>query len=81
MMMVDPDAFDELVADGEHRVQRRLRVLEDHRNLPPPDVPHLVVALLQQVLPFQQNLPLHNPTAWPGHQSQQREGCHGLAAA
>jgi hypothetical protein len=67
MAMVNSNAFDELVADGEHRVQRRLRVLEDHRNPAPPDVPHLVVTLLQQILPFQHNLPLHNPTARPGH--------------
>ena len=32
---VQQDRLDELVADGQHRVQRRHRVLEDHRDLAP----------------------------------------------
>jgi hypothetical protein len=44
------DRLDQLVADREHRVQRRLRVLKDHRDATPADVPHLALRLLEQVL-------------------------------
>ena len=40
----------DLPADSQHRVQRRHRVLEDHRDLAPADSPQGTVALPDQVL-------------------------------
>ncbi len=38
-----------LYADGQHRIERGHRVLEDHRHLPPPDAAHLSRREFQQV--------------------------------
>lgn len=40
----------DLVADGEDRIERSHRLLEDHRDLIAPDFPHLPVRLLEQIL-------------------------------
>jgi hypothetical protein len=39
--LVQADRLDDLVADAVHRAERRHRLLEDQRDLRPPDRPHL----------------------------------------
>ena len=75
------DHFGQLVADGEHRVQRGLRVLQDHRDLAPPNLPHLPLALGKKILALQQYLALHGPGGFIGQQAHQRQGGDALAAA
>src|SRR6478752_2438347 len=59
-----PEVLDErlgeLVADLHQRVQRRHRVLEDHRHLPAPDVAHLLAAALADLLALEQHRALAN---------------------
>ena len=44
----------DLVADREHRVQRGLRVLQDHRDPAPAHPAHVALALRHEVLAFEQ---------------------------
>jgi len=55
------DGLDQLVADREHRVQRRLRVLQDHRDATTTDAPHLALRLLEQVLALQTDHTVDDP--------------------
>jgi len=71
-------AWGAMVADGKHRIQGGLGVLEDHRDAAPPYLSHLVLALVEQVLPLQQDFALHDTRPWPWHQAQQGQGRHGL---
>ena len=41
-LLVELDLLGDLVADAEHRVQARQRLLEDHRDVVAADLPHLV---------------------------------------
>src|SRR6266545_3699607 len=50
-----------LVVDGEERVERRHRILEDGRDPPPADPAHLGLAHLHQILASSSMLP---PTIW-----------------
>src|SRR4029453_12936717 len=63
-LVVDLERFDQLVANGKHRIQGGLGVLEDHRDTPPPYLSHLVLALVEQVLPLQQDFALHDTRRW-----------------
>src|SRR5262245_57412694 len=76
--VVDLERLDQLVADGKYRIQRSLGVLENHRDTTPPYLSHLVLALVEQVLPLQQDFALHDTRRWLRHQTQQGQGCHGL---
>src|SRR5262249_31941047 len=73
------DGFDQLVANGEHGVQGGLGMLENHRDAASPYLAHLVLTLVEQILPLQQDLALHNPGRWLRHQAEQRQGRHSLA--
>src|SRR5262249_43796678 len=44
-LMMDLERLDQLVANGKHRIQGGLGVLEDHRDTTPPYLAHLVFAL------------------------------------
>src|SRR5206468_8052623 len=72
---------DQLVADGEHRIERGLRVLEDHRDASAPNRPHLALGLLEEIVALEQDPAPDDPRRRPRHQSQQRERGHRLAAA
>ncbi len=74
------DGLAELAPDGEHRVQARHRVLEDHRDLPAPDVPHLLVGELDQVAIAEERAAGGHATR-PGQDPHQRQRGHALAAA
>ena len=51
----------DLVADRQHRVQRRHRVLEDHRHVAAADLAELLLRQLQQVLALEDRLALRDP--------------------
>ena len=70
----------DLKAGAEDRVERALRVLEDHRDIAPAYLADLVIGELQQVLVLEEDLAPHHPTRLR-HEAQQREGCHRLAAS
>jgi hypothetical protein len=67
--VVDANGLNQLIPDGEHRVQRGLWVLEDHGDFAPAHMAHLLVALLQQIFTVEPNLPLDNARRRLGNQS------------
>ena len=70
----------DLKAGAQDRVERALRVLEDHRDVAPAHLTDLVIGELEQVLVLEEHLAPHHPTRLR-HEAQQREGCHRLAAS
>jgi len=54
---VNPHRLDQLPADLELRVQRRQRVLEDHRDLVPADVAQLLLGGGQEVAAVEHDAP------------------------
>ena len=59
------DRLAQLVADAEHRIERGLRVLQDHRDPAAANLAHLTRRLAQQVLAVQQHLALDGACADP----------------
>jgi hypothetical protein len=55
---VDLEGFDDLVADGEHRVQGGLGVLENHADAVPADLLELGFGLVQQIFSLEVNSPV-----------------------
>ena len=77
-----PDAaarIRDLLADGVDRVQRRHRVLQDHRDLAAAVLAHFGFAELQQVDAFELDLAADDLAARLRHQAQQRQAGHRLA--
>ena len=72
------DRLRQLVADGEHRVQRRLRVLQDHRYLASPHLPHVRHPHPHDVVPVEQDAPPDDARGLR-QQAQQRQRRHALA--
>ena len=85
----EADRLDNLIPDGEHRVQRRHRLLEDHRDVSAAHLHQLVLGQPQQVARRRSRLSVeaeqHLPVAALGQvrrqQADDRQGGHGLAAA
>src|SRR5262249_28731351 len=75
------DGLDQLVADREHRIQRRLRVLQDHRDATTTDAPHLALCLVEQVLALQTDYALDDPRHRSRLKPQQGQRRHRLATA
>ena len=83
-VLVQPQPLGQLPPDGEDRVQRRHRLLEDHSDLVAPDRPHQVLRRLGKVDLGARALVEDQPT--PGnlatpelHQPHQRQRRHRLA--
>src|SRR5512132_663798 len=74
------ERFADLAADGEHRVQARHRVLEDHRDLAPPDLAQLGVGETQQVAASEHRRAVRDLSS-AREDAHQRERGHALAAA
>ena len=55
--LMQDQGFADLVGDRQHRVQRRHRVLEDHRDLAAADAPHRPLRELTQILAVVENFP------------------------
>ena len=67
---VQPDHLGDLPVHRHDGVEARHRVLEDHRDLPAADGAHLRLALPQQVLPLEEDLP------GPHHAGRRRDQAH-----
>ena len=71
----------DLHADREDRVERRHRLLEDHRDPIAAHRPHGFGVETKQVLPFEQHLARHDAPRRVRYQAQQRQRRHALAGA
>jgi hypothetical protein len=76
-----PDRLGQLLGDREDRVQRRHRLLEDHRDAPAPDAAQLGRRRGQQILALEQDASIRDPAGRIGNQAQHRQGGDALAAA
>ena len=55
---MDPQRFRDLLADPHHGVERRHRVLEDHRHLRAPELAHHVARCFSDLAPLEPDAPL-----------------------
>ena len=78
-VVVDPDDLGDLLADGVHRVERRHRVLEDHRDLAAPDLAQLLFRRQQQIVALPQDLPALDAARGLGDEPQDAHGGDGFA--
>ena len=79
--VMEPERFDDLVANREDRIQGRLRILQDHRDTTPSNVAHLGLALGDEILALEEYLPLDDAAGRLRQQTNEREARHRLAAA
>ena len=70
----------DLLADGEHRIERAHRLLEDHADLPAAHLAHLARADRQQIAALEAHL-ADDPALRARQQAQDRQAGDGLAAA
>src|SRR2546425_10861385 len=78
---VDLEPLRELAPDGEHRVQRGHRLLEDHRDLAAADPPHLLVGERQEVPALEADPARHDPAGGRRDEAHDGERADALAAA
>ena len=78
--VVGVEGLADLVTDPVHRVPGVHGALEDHRDVLPSPLAHLLGAEVQQVLAVEANL-TGDELGVGGQQAKQREGDRGLAAA
>ncbi len=77
---VDPQRLGDLLADGEHRVQRRQGLLEDHSDAAPADGLQGRVVSIEQVLAAEAHPASGDLSRRTGNKAQQGQGRHGLTA-
>ena len=70
-----------LLADGEHRVQRGHRLLEDHRDAVTANLADLVFVELEEVLALEEHLTGNDAAGRDRDQLEEGEGADALAAA
>ena len=75
---VQAQRFGDLAADRQHRIERRHRLLEDHRDAVAPNPPDTGVVERQQVLAFEQDTAILDPSRL-GNQPQDGERGDALA--
>src|SRR2546425_3941952 len=78
---VDLEPLRELAPDGEHRVERGHRLLEDHRDLAAADPPHLLVGERQEVPALEADPTRHDPTGGRRDEGHDGERADALSAA
>src|SRR5439155_941823 len=78
---VDLEPFGELAADGEHRVERGHRLLEDHRDLPAPHASHLLLGEREEIASLEHHLAADDLARRLRDEPHDREGADALAAA
>ena len=71
----------DLVADGQHRIERGHRLLEDHRDLVAAHVAHRLFVELQQIASVELDSAAGDAARRIGHQPHQGQRGHALAAA
>ncbi len=77
---VDDQRLGHLVADHHARVERRHRLLVDHRDVGPAQLAQLLLGAAAQLLAFEQDMPVRDKAVWP-EEVHDREGHRALAAA
>ena len=78
---MDLRGLGQLAADGEDGVERGHRLLEDHGDLAPADLAHLVFRKLEEIASLEEDAPAEDAAGGGGDQPHDAEGAHGLAAA
>ena len=78
--LMHPQRLADLAADGQHRIEARHRLLEDHRNVVTADGAHLGLGELQQILALEAD-GARDLARGLGDQPHQRHGGDRLAAA
>src|SRR5262245_23521714 len=79
--LVEAQGLRDLLAHREHGIERGHGLLEDHGDLLPPDLPHLVGGHVDEVLPAVDDLALHDLAGRLGDELHHAERRHRLAAA
>ena len=79
--VVGPDRLAELIADLQHRVQARHRVLEDHRHVPAADLPQLLLGQLDQVAALEDRLAAPHAARRLRDEAEQRHRADALPRA
>jgi hypothetical protein len=69
-----------LVSNGVDRVEGRHGILEDHSNLPAPNLPHFSLRQGQEILALKKNGPPIDFAGRSRDQAHDGKGCHRLAA-
>src|SRR5262245_57851739 len=69
----------QLLTDREHRIERSLRILQDHRNTPAPDLAHLALRAGQDIFSAETNLAAQRACA--AFRQQTHDGQRGQAFA
>jgi hypothetical protein len=80
-LQVELQGLADLAADGQHRVERGHRVLEDHGDLFAPDLAHLVLVQIEQVLAAKVDFALDDFAGGLGDQTHDAQGADAFAAA
>ncbi len=79
--IVPADRLGQLIADGEDRIERTHRLLEDHGDALAADGAQLRGAGGQQILALEEDLAAEHARGWRRQQTEDREGRDALAAA
>ena len=79
--VVGADRLRDLRADGQHRVERRHQVLEDHRHVAAADLAELVFRHLEEIATLEDRFAAGNSARWLRNQPQHREHGDALAGA
>jgi hypothetical protein len=77
---VDLQPLGELPSDGEHRVERGHRLLEDHRDVPAAHGAHFFLGELEEIASLVEDLPALDAAGRLGDEAHYAEGRHRLAA-
>jgi hypothetical protein len=77
---VEPKNLSQLIADTVTGIQGSHGVLEDHRDLVSPDLPHLRFREGQQIFPVKFNFSPGNSSSRPRNQPENGKTGHGLSA-
>jgi hypothetical protein len=77
---VQQDGLDDLLADGQHRIERRHRFLEHHGDFAAAHLAHFLVAELQQVAAAVHDGAFLDAAGTRGNQTQDRQRRDALAA-
>ena len=70
---VDGQRFGDLQPDGEQRIERRHRLLEDHRNVAPADFAHLVLVEVEQIATIEYDAAVWDAAGVSRQQAHDRE--------
>ncbi len=76
---MEHERFGYLHPNGQHRVERRHRVLEDHRHFPTAHAPQLFGGEFEQVAAVEHDLTVFDAPRWAGDDSHHRLHRHRFA--